>query len=64
MREGTGSFRLEDDVQVLLAPESDPEVNAAWSFAGEAERKANLAYFEAMISVTAVANMRSEVRLI
>ena len=43
VREGTGNFLLDDDVQIVLAPESDPEVNAAWSFAGEAERKADVA---------------------
>jgi len=43
VRQGKGSFRLEDGVPVVLAPEADAEVNAARSFAGEVERKANIA---------------------
>jgi len=42
VRQGKGSFRLEDGLPVVLAPEADAEVNAAWSFAGEAELKAGL----------------------
>ncbi len=42
VREGKGHFLLTDDVQIILAPQSDSEVNAAWSFAGEAERKADV----------------------
>jgi len=43
VREGTGSFRLEDDLPVVLGAGSDLELNAAWSFAGEVERKADIA---------------------
>ncbi|MFH1732700.1 MAG: glycoside hydrolase family 20 zincin-like fold domain-containing protein, partial [Planctomycetota bacterium] len=43
VRQGKGSFRLEDNVPVVLAPEADAEVNAAWSFAVEADVKARLA---------------------
>ena len=43
VRKGKGSFRLEDGLPVVLAPGSDSELNAAWSFAGEVERKADIA---------------------
>ena len=42
VRQGKGSFRLEDDVPVIVGPGEDRLINAAWSFAGEAERKADI----------------------
>ncbi|MFO7898667.1 MAG: glycoside hydrolase family 20 zincin-like fold domain-containing protein, partial [Planctomycetota bacterium] len=37
VRQRKGSFKVEDGLPVLIAPGSDKEINAAWSFAGEAE---------------------------
>jgi hexosaminidase len=42
VREKQGTFKLEDDLPLLIGPGSDREVNAAWSFAAEAGSKAGV----------------------
>ncbi len=37
-----GAFPVDDDVPVIIAPGSDQELNAAWSFAGEAEERLDM----------------------
>ena len=42
VRRNRGTFRLEDQLPVIVAPGGDKDVNAAWSFAGEAEERARV----------------------
>ncbi len=42
LRQDAGTFRLEENLPALIAPGSDKEVNAAWSFTAEAEAKAGV----------------------
>jgi hypothetical protein len=39
VRRGKGTFRIEENLPILVGPGSDREVNAAWSLAGEVERR-------------------------
>jgi len=42
VRRNKGAFKLEDGLPVIIGPGGDKEVNAAWSFAGEAEDRAGI----------------------
>jgi len=42
VRRNKGTFKLEDGLPIIVGPSGDKEVNAAWSFAGEAEDRTGL----------------------